>query len=75
LLVSEALSRAGEDADRTVGDLIADLGMPRRLRDVAVAREQLDAIAEHAMHDPWVHSNPRPIDGPATVRALLEEAW
>jgi maleylacetate reductase len=32
-------------------------------------------IAEHAMHDRWVHTNPRKIDGPATVRTLLDAAW
>ncbi len=33
-----------------------------------------DVIAEHAMHDRWVHANPRKIDGPATVRTLLDAA-
>ena len=55
--------------------LIADLGLPGRLRDVGVKEEQLDAIAEHSMHDRWVHTNPRKIDGPATVRMLLDAAW
>jgi maleylacetate reductase len=27
------------------------------------------------MHDRWVHTNPRKIDGPATVRILLDAAW
>jgi hypothetical protein len=27
------------------------------------------------MHDRWVHTNPRPIAGPQTVRALLDAAW
>jgi len=27
------------------------------------------------MHDRWVHTNPRKIDGPATVRTLLDAAW
>ena len=25
--------------------------------------------------DRWVHTNPRKIDGPATVRELLDAAW
>jgi maleylacetate reductase len=74
-LVSEALNRAGEDASAAVGELIAGLGLPRRLRDVGVSADQLDEIARHAMHDPWIHTNPRRIDGPATIRALLDEAW
>jgi maleylacetate reductase len=35
----------------------------------------LDTIAEKAMHDRLIHTNPRKIDGPATVRKLLDAAW
>src|SRR5579883_366840 len=73
--VSEALGAPGAPAGDVVAALIAELGLPGRLRDVGVTREQLDRIAEESMHDRWVHTNPRKIDGPATVRALLEEAW
>jgi len=27
------------------------------------------------MHDRWIHTNPRKIDGPATIRSLLDAAW
>jgi maleylacetate reductase len=73
--VSEALGRPNETAGDAVAKLIADLGLPGTLRDVGVKREQLDAIAEGSMHDRWVHTNPRPIDGPPAVRALLDAAW
>jgi len=58
-----------------VAELIADLGLPGRLRDVGVKPEQLDEIAEGSMHDRWVHTNPRRIDGPPVVRQLLDAAW
>jgi maleylacetate reductase len=74
-LVAEALGRPGEVAAVVVGDLIAGLGLPRWLSEVGVARDQLDTIARLAMHDRWVHTNPRPIDGPAVIRALLDESW
>jgi maleylacetate reductase len=74
-LVSEALGQPGAPAADVVAALIADLGLPGRLRDVGVKPEQLDAIAEHSMHDRWVHTNPRKIDGPPTVRMLLDAAW
>jgi maleylacetate reductase len=74
-LVSEALGEPDAPAADVVAALIADLGLPRRLRDVGVKSEQLDVIAEHAMHDRWVHTNPRKIDGPATIRTLLDAAW
>jgi maleylacetate reductase len=73
--VSAALGRPGEPAADVVAELIASLGLPGRLRDVGVKPDRLDAIAAESMHDRWVHTNPRPVDGPGTVRQLLEAAW
>lgn len=74
-LVSEALGRPGEPAADVLAELIAGLGLPCTLRDVGVSADLLDRIAEEAMHDRWIHTNPRKIDGPATVRRLLDAAW
>lgn len=74
-LVAEALGSPGMKAADAVAALIASLGLPATLRDVGVKPEQLDAIARQSMHDRWVHSNPRKIDGPAVVRELLDAAW
>jgi maleylacetate reductase len=73
--VSEALGQPGEPAADVVAGLIAGLDLPTRLRDVGVKPEQLDLIAENSMHDRWVHTNPRKIDGPAVIRTLLDAAW
>ena len=73
--VSDALGSPGDNAADVVAALVASLGLPGRLRDVGVKPEQLDRIAEESMHDRWVHTNPRKIDGPPAVRALLEAAW
>ena len=73
--VSEALGRPEVPAADAVAELIAGLGLPTRLRDVGVAPEQLDQIAEGSMHDRWVHTNPRKIDGSAVIRTLLDAAW
>jgi maleylacetate reductase len=73
--VADALGRPGEKAADAVASLVADLGLPRTLRDVGVKPELLDRIAEESMHDRWVHTNPRKIAGPAEVRALLDAAW
>jgi len=73
--VSDALGRLGEPAADVVAELIVGLGLPTRLRDVGVKQEQLDLIAENSMHDRWVHTNPRKIDGPAVIRELLDAAW
>ena len=73
--VSSALGRPDDSAGDAVAALIASLGLPGTLRDVGVKQEQLDAIAVGSMHDRWVHTNPRKIEGPPAVRALLDAAW
>jgi len=73
--VAEALGMPGAEAADAVASLIAALGLPATLRDVGVRADQLDTIAAGAMHDRMVHTNPRKIDGPATVRQLLDAAW
>ncbi len=74
-LVAEALGRPGEDAAAVVAELVATLGLPGCLREVGVAREQLDTIAKNAMHDRWIPTNPRPIRTPAEIREILDMAW
>ena len=74
-LVSEALGQPGEPAADVLAELIAELGLPRTLREVKVDAGLLDRIAEESMHDRWIHTNPRKIDGPHVVRKLLDAAW
>jgi maleylacetate reductase len=74
-MVSEALGKPGMKAADAVAALIAGLGLPGTLRAVGVKAEQLDLIAKNSMHDRWVHTNPRKIDGPSVVRELLDAAW
>jgi maleylacetate reductase len=74
-LVAEAFGAPGQPAAELVAALVADLGLPGRIRDVGVAHEQFDRIAEMAMHDRWIPTNPRPLPDQAAVRALLEAAW
>ncbi len=73
--VSEALGRPDLSAGDAVAALIASLGLPSTLRDVGMRADQMDAVASGSMHDRWIHSNPRKIEGPATVRMLLDAAW
>lgn len=65
-LMAEALGQPGKPAA---------LGLPATLHAVGVKPEQLDAIARQSMHDRWVHTNPRKIDGPRVVREVLDAAW
>jgi maleylacetate reductase len=73
-LVSEAMGAPERPASELVAGLVAELGLPGRLRDCGAKEEQLDAVAEAAMHDRWIPTNPRPLDL-ASVRALLQEAY
>lgn len=73
--VSAAFDRPGDAAAEVVGALISDLGLPRRLRDVGVKREQFAEIAANAMHDRYIPANPRPLMGPDDIVEILEMAW
>lgn len=74
-IVSETLGRTDAPASQAVADLIAGLGMPTRLQEVDVRKDQFQAIAEAAMHDRWIPTNPRKITDPAQVIEILEMAW
>jgi maleylacetate reductase len=73
--VSAVLGRPSDDAADAVGDLVRSLGLPQRLRDVGVRREQFREIAENAMHDRYIPANPRKIEGPDAIVEILEMAW
>ncbi|GGC93829.1 hypothetical protein GCM10010994_59530 [Chelatococcus reniformis] len=61
--------------DDAVAQLVSVLGLPARLRDAGVRRDNLPHIAEVALRDAWVQANPRPIPDVQTLGALLECAW
>ncbi|MBX4171489.1 iron-containing alcohol dehydrogenase [Rhodococcus pyridinivorans] len=61
-------------AAELVARLVADLGLPSRLRDVGVSRAQLPQIAELSVSNMFVRQNPRPLDS-ATILGLLEGAF
>jgi maleylacetate reductase len=73
-MVAAAMGQPGADAGDLLDRLIAGLGMPRSLSAVGIGRLNFDRIAEQAMATPWVPRNPRPIEGPAQVREILELA-
>lgn len=73
--IAQALGRQDGDAAAAVADLIATLGQPARLRDLKVEKAQFAKIAEGAMENLWVRTNPRPIKGPEDLIGLLEAAY
>lgn len=74
-IVAGLLGAAGDDAAGAVEALLRDLGLPTRLREVGIAREQLASVAAAAMTDRWVHTNPRKIHGAQDVLEILQDAW
>ncbi|MCC5857657.1 MAG: iron-containing alcohol dehydrogenase [Ectothiorhodospiraceae bacterium] len=73
--VARAMGRTDGDAAAAVESLINSLGLPTRLRDVGVKQEQFSQIAEGAMENIWVRSNPRPVRQVEDVLQILERAW
>ena len=73
--VAAALGDGATPAADQVEALIARLGLPTRIGQLGVARERLPVIAQKAMANPWVRTNPRPIPDAAALEALLEQAW
>jgi len=74
-LLSSAMGRPDAAAADLVAELVECLGLPGRLRDAGVKREDLPRVASEAVHDHWVRTNPRPFAGADEVLALLEAAW
>jgi maleylacetate reductase len=72
--VSEAFGKPDTPAADLVANLVAGLGLPRRLSEVGVGKDRFREIAEKSMHDRAVLNNPRPIKGPAEVMEILELA-
>jgi maleylacetate reductase len=73
-MVSAAMGQPGKDAADVLDEFIRGLGMPRSLREVHVAPEHFDRIAEQAMGTPWVPRNPRKIDSPLQLQEILRLA-
>ena len=73
--ISAALGAAGQPATEVLDRFISGLGLPRRLRDVGVKREDLPRIATNCMLDDWTFSNPRKIEGAQEIVPILESVY
>jgi alcohol dehydrogenase class IV len=69
---------AGRDAEAVAlwaDNLIAELGLPRRLRDVGVRETDLHDLALQGMTNRTIAQNPRPVADAAELESLLRQAW
>ena len=73
--ISAALGAAGQPATEVLDRFIAGLGLPRRLRDVGVKRDDLQRIATNCMLDDWTFTNPRPIHAAQEIVPILESVY
>jgi len=73
--ISAALGHPDQPAADLIEALIRRLGLPTRISELGVGRERLAVIAEKSMGNPFVRSNPRPIQSPAQTLEILERAW
>jgi alcohol dehydrogenase len=82
--IAEAMGieRAGRDdatlaeaAIRFVTDLIRQIGLPQRLRDVDVAESAVPQLAQTALASSAVRANPQPVTDAAQVAAILWAAF
>ncbi|MDQ7778950.1 MAG: iron-containing alcohol dehydrogenase [Planctomycetota bacterium] len=66
---------ACEAASAAVDRLVEKLGLPTKLRDVGVKREDFPRIAELALVDPCLKTNPRAITRADELLPLMESAY
>ena len=74
-IVAASLGHQAGSASAAVADLVAELGLPRTLRDVGISRTDLRTIARKAFGDILVKSNPRPVQAISDIEEILELAW
>jgi alcohol dehydrogenase class IV len=66
---------AAEAVSKVVDEFILDLGMPHRLRELEVPREDLVEIAEMTLEDGGGRNNPILVTSVDQVMEVLERAW
>ena len=66
---------AAEAVAQVVDEFIMELGMPHRLRELEIPREDLPAIAEMTLEDGPSRNNPVQVSSPEELLPLLERAW
>lgn len=71
----ESDSTAATKLTHAVAALREQIGVPRRLRDLGVKREQLDIVAQRTLGERGLYFNPRAVADPAPLKELLEAAW
>ncbi len=73
--VNGSRSTSMERAAEKISDLIRQMSLPQRLRDVGVQKPDLQRLANLGFQNRTVQNNPKPIHDVGEVERLLEAAW
>jgi alcohol dehydrogenase len=74
-LVSKHVAVEAPHVIELVNSLLLQLDVPRRLRDIGLAKDELPVVADAAMSDWFISRNPRKITDVDAVLGVLEAAW
>lgn len=74
-LAGRSAASAVEEAIQCIYDLIGQMNLPQRLRDVGVQESDLPRLAQLAFQSRTVRSNPKPIGDAAQIEEILRAAW
>ena len=72
VLETRGLTKDIADLGDVLDALFTDLGMPRSLKDVGVARDKLQGLAKGSLTDRWCKTNPRVLEKEEHVMEILE---
>jgi maleylacetate reductase len=73
-LIARLMGSSSATAADAVLELCEKLGLPTRLESAGVGAERFRQIAEHAFHDSSIRGNPRPVEKPEDIEAILNLA-
>jgi 1,3-propanediol dehydrogenase len=74
-LTGRSAEVAVEEAVQSIYDLVGQMNLPQRLRDVGVQEADLHSLAQLAFQSRTVQSNPKPITSAAQIEEVLHAAW
>ncbi|MEI5681981.1 iron-containing alcohol dehydrogenase [Mesorhizobium sp. CCNWLW179-1] len=74
-ILAMTMGRPGEQLADIVSGIVADLGLPGRLRDAGVERDQIPAIAKAALANPRIKANIRAIESEREMTGIIEAAF
>jgi len=68
-------AEVGEQLASWLHELQQAIGVPSRLRDLSIPREQLASVAQKTLHERGLAYNPRSINDASELEAILLAAW